>query len=347
MPTAARRTRHRRGWPQAAAAPLDAAADALDDGPSARAQVDRSGSSRGEAANRLVAAGHGDRRRSRTAGGSTRAPRHGATSRPVLATGTGHAGALPAAIRSLFTVARDQIPPRNDPTTPTADGLRTGVRGLARQPPTACAPSAPRRRGGGAAGEQTEGALGESLEILRRRRPSRRADHGQASRTTARPRRRGAASSQRWRQVTSDPAATSSSAPRSTGAGRIGASSRRPLAQLPPVIQARPPASGPALLRGLPPGTLRRAAPVIRPERRGRAARATRRAAPTSGHLEHAARPRRPARSGRRPTTRKRGCRCGRDEPERGSGHRDHPRAGAPAARCRAARRSRPPPGRR
>ncbi len=240
---------------EAAAAPLDAAGDALDDGPITRAQVDswldrvRSATRGVATATETVALLQDSRRFNPRALGTMDVE-------PVLATGLDTLEHCLLDIRSLFTVLAAEIPTEERPDDPYGEELRRAfavvmhdVADCLRAFGNLVVAEAEQREG------ETEEALAESLEILRETqailtelimvntqddssawllRGSVLAALGQVlARLDVEQR---AEVHRRWKE----------------------AQLQRPLTQLPPVIQGVLPHPDRPSLRGLPPGTLRR-----------------------------------------------------------------------------------------
>jgi hypothetical protein len=240
---------------EAAAAPLDAAGDALDDGPITRAQVDswldrvRSATRGVATATETVALLQDSRRFNPRALGTMDVE-------PVLATGLDTLEHCLLDIRSLFTVLAAEIPTEERPDDPYGEELRRAfavvmhdVADCLRAFGNLVVAEAEQREG------ETEEALAESLEILRETqailtelimvntqddssawllRGSVLAALGQVlARLDVEQR---AEVHRQWKE----------------------AQLQRPLTQLPPVIQGVLPHPDRPSLRGLPPGTLRR-----------------------------------------------------------------------------------------
>jgi hypothetical protein len=240
---------------EAAAAPLDAAGDALDDGPITRAQVDswldrvRSATRGVATATETVALLQDSRRFNPRALGTMDVE-------PVLATGLDTLEHCLLDIRSLFTVLAAEIPTEERPDDPYGEELRRAfavvmhdVADCLRAFGNLVVAEAEQREG------ETEEALAESLEILRETqailtelimvntqddssawllRGSVLAALGQVlARLDVEQR---AEVHRRWKET----------------------QLQRPLTQLPPVIQGVLPHPDRPSLRGLPPGTLRR-----------------------------------------------------------------------------------------
>jgi hypothetical protein len=240
---------------EAAAAPLDAAGDALDDGPITRAQADswldrvRSATRGVATATETVALLQDSRRFNPRALGTMDVE-------PVLATGLDTLEHCLLDIRSLFTVLAAEIPTEERPDDPYGEELRRAfavvmhdVADCLRAFGNLVVAEAQQREG------ETEEALAESLEILRETqailtelimvntqddssawllRGSVLAALGQVlARLDVEQR---AEVHRQWKE----------------------AQLQRPLTQLPPVIQGVLPHPDRPSLRGLPPGTLRR-----------------------------------------------------------------------------------------
>ncbi|QGN58449.1 aromatic acid exporter family protein [Nostocoides sp. HKS02] len=134
---------------EAAAAPLDAAADALIDGPVTRAQVDewigrvRSANREVAQATSVIALLKDSRRFNPRALGTVDVE-------PVLASALDSLEHCLLAIRALFSVLLAEVPPRRNPTTPTAVSCGRHSPSSCTTPLTACARSgawsSPRRR---------------------------------------------------------------------------------------------------------------------------------------------------------------------------------------------------------
>ena len=240
---------------EAAAAPLDAAADALDEGPITRAQVDswldrvRSATRGVATATETVALLQDSRRFNPRALGTMDVE-------PVLATGLDTLEHCLLDIRSLFTVLAAEIPAEERPDDPYGEELRRAF-AVVMHDAADClrafgnlvVAEAEQREG------ETEEALAESLEILRETRAIltelimvNTQDDSSAWLL------RGSVLAALGQVLARLDVEQRAEVHRSWKAAQL----ERPLTHLPPVIQGVLPHPDRPSLRGLPPGTLRR-----------------------------------------------------------------------------------------
>ena len=240
---------------EAAAAPLDAAGDALDGGPITRAQVDswldrvRSATREVATARETVALLQDSRRFNPRALGTMDVE-------PVLATGLDTLEHCLLDIRSLFTVLAAEIPSEERPDDPYGEELRRAfavvmhdVADCLRAFSSLVVAEAEQREG------ETEEALAESLEILRETRAIltelimvNTQDDSSAWLL------RGSVLAALGQVLARLDLEQRAEVHRSWKEAQL----QRPLTQLPPVIQGVLPHPDRPSLRGLPPGTLRR-----------------------------------------------------------------------------------------
>jgi len=240
---------------EAAAAPLDAAGDALDEGPITRAQVDswldrvRSATRGVATATETVALLQDSRRFNPRALGTMDVE-------PVLATGLDTLEHCLLDIRSLFTVLAAEIPAEERPDDPYGEELRRAF-AVVMHDAADClrafgnlvVAEAEQREG------ETEEALAESLEILRETRAIltelimvNTQDDSSAWLL------RGSVLAALGQVLARLDVEQRAEVHRSWKAAQL----QRPLTHLPPVIQGVLPHPDRPSLRGLPPGTLRR-----------------------------------------------------------------------------------------